>query len=274
MKFSVLMTTYYKETETNLRRSLDSILFEQSVIPNQMVLVFDGPVPQALVQVAEQAKEKFSNEMIILQLPENVGQSGASLAGIQLCTCPLLARMDSDDVSEPDRFEKELRVFEEHPEVDVVGGWIGEFTDDENTIYQLRKVPRTDSEIKRGLRFRNTVNNVSIMMKREKVLKAGGYTQRSANEDYSLYVQMCIDGAIFYNIPEVLVRVRIGNGMTSRRRDMNIFYDWVKDQRKMLASGNTTVLHFCVSIAGCFGFVVMPNSLKSILYRLFLRRKT
>lgn len=273
MKFSVLMTTYWKESSENLKRSIDSILFEQTRKPDQFVLVFDGPVGEELRSVAAEVEERFENEMRIVQLPENLGQAGASAVGLNHCVHPLLARMDSDDVSLPERFEKELRVFEDHPEVDVVGGWIGEFESDEQAVRQIRQVPMKNEEIRKAFRYRNSMNNVSVMMKKEIVERAGGYGRKSANEDYSLYIQMLIRGAVFYNLQEVLVKVRTGNGMASRRKDIHIFLDWVKDQKLLLRTHHTTVLGFAASCLGCLCFVVMPDSFKKLAYRLLLRRK-
>lgn len=273
MKFSVLMTTYYKEKPENLKRSLASVLFNQTVIPDQMVLVMDGPVPEDILRVANEAKNKFSNEMVIVQLPNNLGQSGASAVGLKYCTNELLARMDSDDISEPTRFEKELRIFEQDFNVDVVGGWIGEFIEDENNIQQIRAVPQDNEAIRKSFRFRNSINNVTVMMKKSTVLVANGYNRKSVNEDYSLYVQMLINGAKFYNIQEVLVKVRTGNGMSKRRKDMNIFYDWKKDQKKLLRAKETTFYDYIISNVGCLCFVLVPYWLKEVIYKLFLRRK-
>ena len=272
MKFSVLITTYYKEKPDNLRRSLCSIIQEQTVKPDQVVLVLDGPVGEQLEAVVGEYEREYTN-FDVVRLQQNMGQSGASEAGLKYCKYELIARMDSDDISEPDRFEKELKIFEENPLIDVVGAWIGEFYDDETKITKIRCVPEMDYEIKKRFRFRNPINNVSVMMKKKTILDAGAYSEKSANEDYSLYVQMFINGAFFYNIPQILVRVRTGNGMTVRRNDMNIFFDWRKDQIKLLKSHNTSIIEYFVSCLGCFFFVVMPYSIKEKIYQLFLRKR-
>lgn len=273
MRFSVLMTTYKKELPDNLKKSLWSILINQTVKPDQMVLVFDGPVSDELKKVANEMKKVFENEMIIVQLKENLGQAGASRIGLEYCTNELLARMDSDDISEVDRFEKELKIFNEHKDIDVVGGWIGEFFHDERIISRIRKVPRMNMEISQMLRFRNAVNNVTVMMKKECILHAGGYGNKSVNEDYSLYVQMMIDGAKFYNIQEVLVKVRTGNGMVRRRKDINIFFDWKRDQKKLLKARRTNFLFYIISNLGCLIFVMMPYQIKEIIYNYILRKR-
>lgn len=273
MKFSVLMTTYKLESPENLKRSLESILIEQTVLPNQMVLVFDGPVKKELKKVAEEVKKRFPNEMEIIQLPKNLGQAGASKKGLKYCKYELIARMDSDDISEKNRFEIELKIFEKYPQIDVVGGWIGEFVTCENEITQIREVPKKNREIEKMFRFRNPINNVTVMMKKEAIINAGGYDNKSVNEDYSLYVRILINGGCFYNIQKVLVKVRTGNGMSKRRKDIKIFLDWRKDQKKLLKAGKTNFKDYILSNIGCLGFVLMPYQLKELLYRSVLRRK-
>lgn len=273
MKFSVLMTTYREELPENLKKSLWSILVNQTVKPDQMVLVFDGPVSEELEEVANGMKRMFVNEMIIVKLKENLGQARASKIGLEYCTNDLLARMDSDDISEVDRFEKELKIFNHYEDIDVVGGWIGEFFYDEMIVSRIRKVPRLNMEISQMFRFRNAINNVTVMMKKESILRVGGYENKSINEDYSLYVKMMIDGSKFYNIQEVLVKVRTGNGMARRRKDINIFFDWRKDQKKLLKAGKTNLLFYIISNLGCLIFVVMPYQIKEIIYNNILRKR-
>lgn len=273
MKFSVLMTTYDLESTENLKKSLESILINQTVLPDQMVLVFDGPVRDELKKVALEIKKIYPNEMVLVQLPKNLGQAGASKAGLKYCKHELVARMDSDDISVRNRFEVELKLFEKYPNLDVVGGWIGEFVTTEEDIVQIRQVPKKNKEIEKMFRFRNPINNVTVMMKKDAIIKAGGYEKKSANEDYSLYVQILINGGRFYNIQKILVRVRTGNGMSKRRKDINIFLDWRKDQKKLLKAKKTNLKDYFLSNIGCLGFVIMPYQVKEILYKNILHRK-
>lgn len=272
LKFSVLMTTYHGETPENLKESLDSILINQTVKPDQLVLVVDGPVSDSLDSVIAFYEQKFKDIVDVVRMPENNGQSIASAKGMEYVKYGLVARMDSDDISVNTRFEKQLNVFFEHPEVSVVGGWIKEFKNSLEEKGAFRVVPEYDGDIKNEFRNRTPVNNVTVMMRKDAIVCAGGYGRNTVNEDYSLYARMWVNGEKFYNIQEALVNVRTGNGMAKRRTDMRIFRDWVKDQKFLYKNGKHSFFVSFVSSFKCLAFVLMPSGLKEWVYKTFLRR--
>jgi glycosyltransferase involved in cell wall biosynthesis len=106
MKFSVLMSIYYKEEVQNFNRAMQSVWDEQTVKPNEVVLVEDGPLTDELYQAIEEWKERLANTLKVVSLTENVGVGAAKNIGIEMCSCELIAVMDTDDVSLPKRFEK------------------------------------------------------------------------------------------------------------------------------------------------------------------------
>ena len=128
--FSVLMTTYHGETPEFLDASLNSILVNQTCTPDQFVLVVDGPIPDTLDAVIKEYKCKFPDIVEVIYCPVNQGQSKASAEGFKHLKNEIFARMDSDDLCVSDRFEKQLEVIRNKPEVGVVGGWIAEFDSD------------------------------------------------------------------------------------------------------------------------------------------------
>lgn len=133
--FSVLLSIYYKENPRALKQCLDSIL-SQTRMPDEVVLVEDGDLPLELEKVVEKYKHKITN-LKIISLATNVGLGKALNEGLKYCSYDIVARMDTDDIAKPERFEKQLAVFQEHPDIDVVGAWIDEFEDD---ISQIRSV--------------------------------------------------------------------------------------------------------------------------------------
>ena len=271
IKFSVLMTTYNGETPDNLKASLDSILVNQTVKPDQLVLVVDGPVSSSLDCVIAEYEQNHKGVVDVVRMPENKGQSKASAFGMQYVKYDLVARMDSDDISVSTRFERQINVFREHPEFSVVGGFIEEFSSDINEAGPLRTVPESDGDIKKAFRNRTPINNVTSMMKKQAIVSAGGYGRDTVNEDYSLYAHMWVNGAVFYNIQDVLVHVRVGNGMVKRRTDLRIFRDWVKDQHYLRVNRKHSVFVSFISCAKCLAFVLMPAKIKNILYKKVLR---
>ena len=120
MLFSVLLSLYHKESPLFLRQSLTSI-FTQTLLPIEVVLVEDGPLTDELYVIIEESTIRHP-ELKVVSLPSNQGLGKALNEGLKHCSYDLVARMDTDDIAKPDRFEKQMAVFLEHPEIDVVGG--------------------------------------------------------------------------------------------------------------------------------------------------------
>ena len=181
MKFSVLLSVYRKEQPAYLRQSLDSI-FTQTLQPAEVVLVKDGPLTDALDEVAEEYCRKYP-VLKVVPLSENQGLGRALNEGLKYCSYDLVARMDTDDVAKPERFEKQIAVFCAHPEMDVVGAWIDEFEGSIENVISVRVLPLEDSEIRRFARKRNPVNHPVVMFRKSAVLVAGGYQHFPLFED-------------------------------------------------------------------------------------------
>lgn len=273
MKFSVLMTVYIKENPEHFRTSLKSILIEQTHIPDQFVLVYDGPVGKELSDVAESFKPLFHNEYDIVELPENVGQGAASNAGLKKCKYDLVARMDSDDISSMDRFESELAIFEKDDSVDVVGGFITEFRDDPDNITGVRAVAENHNDIAAKFKHRMAMNNVTVMFKKSAIKEIGGYAEGRANEDFNLYVRLLLANKKFYNIQRPMVNVRVGNNMLERRGDIEIYYAWKKNQSLLYKGGAINAFEYFINCVICYCFVKCPKSVKYLLYKGVLRQK-
>ncbi len=215
-KFSVLISVYYKECPAYLDTALNSV-FEQTVVPSEVVIVKDGKLTSELDSVIDLYQEKYPEQIKIVSLPQNVGLGQALNRGLEACTSELVARMDSDDISLSGRFKKQLSVFKRFPQIDVVGGWISEFIDDPHNIVSVRKLPEHQEELLRYSKKRSPLNHVSVMFKKSAVLQAGSYQHFPLMEDYYLWVRMLMNGAQFYNIQESLVLVRNSNEMYNRR---------------------------------------------------------
>ncbi|MDE6189349.1 MAG: glycosyltransferase [Clostridia bacterium] len=272
-EFSVLMTTYCGETPEFLDASLNSTLINQTVTPSQMVLVVDGPISDELNNVILKYKEMFPEVMEIVYSSENQGQSKASALGLQYIKHDILARMDSDDVCVSDRFEREYNVLQECSDIAVVGGWIAEFDTDPEVASTIRKVPEKHDDIVRMFRRRMPLNNMTVMMRKEALIQAGGYGRDTVNEDYSVYAHMWVSGVQFYNIQDVLVKARVGNDMVGRRQDMRIYRDWKKDQKYLRQNGKHSRFTAAMSNFRCFCFIITPKWVKKILYKTILRKK-
>lgn len=164
MLFSVLLSLYHKESPLFLRQSLTSI-FTQTLLPIEVVLVEDGPLTDELYAVIKEFTSQHP-ELKVISLPTNRGLGKALNEGLKHCSYDLVARMDTDDIAKPDRFEKQLAIFLEHPEIDVVGAWIDEFEGEVSNVLSMRKVPEQHENILRFAKGRCPVNHPVVMFRR------------------------------------------------------------------------------------------------------------
>jgi len=221
MKFSVLMAVYKKEKPQNLNKALLSVYTGQSLKPNEIVLVKDGALTKELDNVIRKWEAKIPDVLKVVKLEKNGGLANALNEGLKKCSFEYVARMDSDDISYPNRFEKEISFLKKNPDIDVLGGWITEFEKDEKEICCDRKVPISSKDILHFSKNRCPVNHVTVIYKKSKVLEVGGYDKFIGIEDYYLWAKMLLKGHKFFNLPEYLVHVRAGEGMLERRRGIS-----------------------------------------------------
>jgi len=233
MKFSVLMSVYNKEKSEFFDRCMHSIWNEQIVKPNQIVLVEDGYLNDELYQSIYNWKEKLGDCFITVSLENNLGLGDALNKGLEKCSYPLIARMDTDDIAMPERFEKQLKIFSSK-KVDVCSSWVSEFEDDENMILSYRKVPENHNEIVQYAKKRNPLNHPAVMYRKSAVIQAGKYQKKLWFEDYWLWVSMILNGTKFYNIQYPLVKMRAGYKQLERRSGIKYAISEFNFQRQLL----------------------------------------
>lgn len=270
--FSVAISVYKSDDPKFFDRALFSITEMQTIKPDEIVLVVDGPVCEELNRVIEKYERLYSIFHII-RLEKNGGLGNALKIAVESSKYNLIARMDSDDVSVPTRFEQQLRYFEEHPEVDIVGGDITEFIGDESNIVGKRVVPKSNEEIREYMRRRCAFNHVSVMYKRNAVQGAGGYQDWFCNEDYYLWIRMWLNHAVFANTGSILVNVRVGKEMYQRRGGWKYFKSEAKLQNFMLKKGVIRVPRYLVNVSERLILqVLMPNKVRGWVFRTFARQ--
>lgn len=269
MHFNVLLSLYFKEHPEYFRDSLDSIL-NQTLLPDEIVLVKDGPLTKELDALVEEYQARYPKFKIV-PLEKNVGLGKALNEGLKHCSHDIVARMDTDDICKPDRFEKQLAVFKNNPDVDVVSSWIDEFEGDVKNILSTRKLPETHSEIYEYGKKRCPINHPAVMFKKSAVLTAGGYMHLPLFEDYYLWVRMLVNGAKFYNIQESLLYFRTSSAMFMRRGGLKYALTEVSFLWKMHKIGYVNLLSTIKSIFIRFTVRIMPNSIRGFIYKKLLR---
>ncbi len=270
-KFSVCMCTYFKDDPKWFCRAVESIL-NQTVKPDEVVLVVDGPVGEELN--AEILKFEATDGFKVIRLEKNSGHGIARRTALENCKNEIAALMDSDDVSLPDRFEKQLEVFECDGEVSVVGGQMTEFIGEEDNVIGMREVPLDDGTIKAYLKKRCPMNQVTVMFKKSDVEKAGGYLDWFNNEDYYLWIRMYLQGMKFANVGDVLVNVRVGEDMYRRRGGIKYFKSELKLQNYMLKNKVIGLGTYISNVAKRLVVqVLLPNGLRGLVFKKFARKQ-
>ncbi len=271
--FSVLMSLYQKEKPENLRECLES-LWNQTALPAEIVIVEDGPLTPELFGVLDEFMQRRADAPIIrpVKLAQNRGLGLALAEGMKHCTHSLVARMDTDDISAPERFQKQLEMFRKDPALDVAGGWIAEFSKDPEHPECVREVPLTQKEIYQYQRRRDALNHVSVMFKKAAVLAAGNYQDALLMEDSLLWANMIKNHARMANLPEILVYVRTGEDMLKRRGGLDYFRKYRAGRKKILRTGTISRWDYLLTVTVQFSVCVMPLGLRRFFFRKILRK--
>ena len=277
MSFSVIMSIYKSDVPELVRMALDSLL-QQTLLPNEIVIVGDGPVPADLELEVESLKlrvesEKLPIEVTYLPQEQNRGLGEAMRIAVENAKHDYVARMDSDDICLPDRFEKQMKCFEEDPELSLVGGMITEFDGEPENIIAKRVLPLDDVGIKKMMRGRCAVNHVTVIFKKADLLRSGNYQPYWLQEDQYLWARMMEHGCKFRNIPDVVVNVRSGKDQIARRSGWRFYKSVVRVFWYMYRHGLISFgyfLYIC-TIRGVVQ-VLMPNRLRTWVYLHLLRK--
>lgn len=270
MKFSVLLSVYYKENPRFLNESLNSII-NQTIKPNEIILIKDGPLSYELNNVIENFKNNYSKLFTIIKLKENEGLGKALSIGVRNCKYDLVARMDTDDIAKENRFEKQLKVFKNNQQLDIVGSWVDEFENDVNNIISKRKVPETHDQILKFSKKRNPFNHPSVMFKKKSVLKAKNYIDFYLNEDYYLWLRMLNMGFHAYNIQESLLYFRVDKDTFKRRGGLKYALQDIKLQNKLIKINFINKYEYIRNILTKPIVRILPNFLREYIYKNLLR---
>lgn len=274
MKTSVLMSVYKNDRAEYLRLALESIYVKQKQKPDEIVVVFDGPLNDGLYAVLDEFKRGKEDIVKYIPLGENKGLGEALRVGTNSCRGEYIFRMDSDDISYEERFEEQYRYMESHPDIDVLGARISEFKEDPYSEKLRQKVcPTNHEDIVRMAKKRNPINHMTVCLRRSSLMKAGGYRPLNYLEDYLLWLKMMCMGFKFANLERPLVYMRVGNGMSIRRSSKDLINGWTKLQEVMLDNGMINRWQAINNKIFIRLFVHTPVWAKELLYKFVLRKK-
>ena len=264
-KYSVLMSLYKKENPAYLRFAIDSML-NQTVIPDEIVIVEDGPLTPELYAVLDSYP--------VLHRVRNKTNLGLGLAlnvGLKECRNELVARMDTDDCSKPERCEKQLARFAEKPYLAIVGSHIDEFVDDVSNIISQRIVPTTSEDIYNFAKKRSAFNHPTVMYSKTAVLENNGYSDLKRNQDVDLFGRMQFNGYKAENIDESLLWFRSSDDLAKRRKSWENTWSYIATIRKFWKIGYSSFADYAIVSIAQTAMYLMPIKVQNFVYKIFLR---
>ena len=268
LPFSLLMSVYDGDQPDFLRRAFTSTVVEQERRPAEVVLVQDGPLRPALTAALEELCASSPVPVVRVPLPDNGGLAKALEAGLAVCRHEVVARMDADDISTPDRFARQLPEIEAG--ADLVGAALLEIGIDEHDVVGRRTPPTSEQLIARTARLHDPFNHPTVVYRRSAVAAAGGYEDLPLMEDYWLFARMIAAGAKVSNCPEPLVLYRVGAGAYSRRGGVRLLRAELALQHCFLRSGFVTRRQYARNVAVRGAYRLVPGAVRRPVYRLLV----
>lgn len=270
--YTALMSVYKNDRAEWVKDAVNSIL-GQSFRPSAYVIVEDGPVSEDIENILNDFHTSFPDIIKIIRLEQNSGLGNALNKGLAECTTEWVARQDADDISEPSRIEKELKIALAQ-NADIVSSSFNEFMGTPDNVVSVKTYPTTHDEIFKYAKRRNPFAHPSVVYRKSKVLDAGGYDPDAyLHEDYDLFTRMLMKGSIGANSDEVLLNMRVNEDFYKRRGGRKYLKALLKFNKKLYKSGFTKFSDYfirsCANIVSC----LMPSALRKSFYKKALRNK-
>jgi len=266
MSFSVLMSVYKKENPEYFERALKSTWNEQILKPNEIVLVQDGKLTKILYEIINKWKDIIKDRLIVVDLKDNVGFAKALNEGLKYCSCEFIARMDTDDISLPNRFEKQIKFMENNKDVAVCGSYIGEF-ETNNTTTKRIEYPIEFNEIKKYIKLRNPLAHPTVIIRKDVLMAVKGYPNFRLGQDFALWSLLISENYKILNIPEVLLDFRVNKNLLKRRslEDFKYMYQIYMYQHKL---GIINKFELLRNIGLKLIINLSPIFIKNIIYKI------
>ncbi len=272
-RFSVLMSVYKGSDPDFFEQSLQS-LWKQTCLPNQIVLIKDGPINEKIDGIISKFQQLNTNiKFTIIEFTTNVGLGVALAKGVLASDYELIARMDSDDIAVQERFEIQLKMFEQNSDLDLVGGQLKEFSGELKNFVGSRSVPLSHDDIINFAKKRSPFNHPTVMFKKSAILNIGNYVDYRGLEDYHLWLRAINRGLKLANSPENLLFMRVENDLYSRRGGIDYLkrYYKLKAISRKLGVGNFWDEMYCDFLMTMN--VLAPIWIRKFAYRMVLHRK-
>lgn len=262
--FALLVSVYDGDRPDYLRRALRSAVDDQTLRPDQVVIVRDGPVRSELAACLEEFRATCPVPVTLVLLERNGGLGPALNAGLGASRYDVIARMDADDIAMPHRFAVQLPLM---ADADIIGSGLLEFVGDTDHVIG-RRIPHTDpAHIARYARVHSPFNHPTVIYRRQAVIDAGGYGELPLMEDYALFARMIHTGARAGNVAEPLVYYRVGSTAFKRRGGTGLLRSELRLQREFLRNGFISPPEYVRNVLVRGSYRLVPWWLRRAVYR-------
>jgi len=270
-EISVIIAVYNKTNKNEFKEAISSVI-NQTYLPQEIIVVYDGNGCDDLIEVTQYFKlncnQILFNEVF---LNKNSGPGVARNHGVKIANYNLIAIMDSDDYSYNNRFELQINEFKKG-EADLVGGQIDEYNENLDLFLQTRLVPEKYIDIKKNLKYNTTINNVTIIIKKEVFMKIGGYDSINFGEDYIMWAKFIDNGFIATNLSTSLVKVRTGYSFLNRRYSINNLTNNIKLSIRLSKYKSVGIYYSFFRLLKFILFMILPISLKKHIFKKIIRK--
>lgn len=267
--FGVLMALYHGDKASLFDKALHSV-FENTIQPNQFLLVIDGPIPAELKNVLLKFHQLFPGRIEELRIEANLGLAKALNEGLNHISQEWVVRADADDVNLPNRFEVLARIIQDRPRLHILGSAIMEVDESGNFLAQ-RMVPCEQGAILKYASFRNPFNHMSVAYRRKSILSLGGYPNLYLKEDYALWAKALGDHLMVANTNEILIHATASLAMYERRGGLRLAKTEIELQKLLVSCGIKTKIRAVFDGILRAGFCLIPSQLRKLIYLKLLR---
>lgn len=269
--YSVLMSVYSKDLPEYLEQSIESML-KQTVLCTQFVLVEDGPISGELEEKVSDYEKQYPSLFTVVRLEQNVGLGKALDEGLKYCTYDLVARMDADDISLPERCEKLLKLFQKNENLSIAGTNIDEFYDKPSNIISSRIVPSGYYEICKFMKRRSPFNHPTVMFRKSEVIRCGGYGKMRRKQDLDLFARMLNNDCYALNINESLLLFRANQDNYKRRKSWEYCKSYIEVERMNYKRGYCSLTDLVWVVGAQIVMYISPEIVMKKLSDIFLRK--
>ncbi len=218
MKISVLLSLYSGENPSYFEKAMLSIWDDQKRKPDEIVLVHDGLLTQKLYNIIDEWKLKLGSRLVNVQLNINVGLAKALNEGVKYCTGDYIARMDTDDIALPNRFELQEIYLVDNPNICLLGGGMIEIDEYDNEISR-RLMPSVYKDIKKTFPKTNPFVHPSVIISKKIFGMGLRYSEHcKRNQDAELWFRIMAVGFEVGNISDYIIKFRKSAFMYSKRK--------------------------------------------------------